>query len=130
MEIKMEIANKINEKIEQFERFRDNGYEVSSFVDDGRTFFEIKKYGFTIQIGFIVNNVMRVVSLDDTERIIKENERAIELFKKRDLTIKEFNELQNMKGVFLINDRGRVKAHNYKMMYDVFIWDKLYNIYC
>ena len=126
----MEIANKINEKIEQFERFRDNGYEVSSFVDDGRTFFEIKKYGFTIQIGFIVNNVMRVVSLDDTERIIKENERAIELFKKRDLTIKEFNELQNMKGVFLINDRGRVKAHNYKMMYDVFIWDKLYNIYC
>ena len=130
MEIRIEIANQINEKIEQFERFRGNGYEITSFVDNGRTFFEIKKYGFTIQIAFIMNNVMRVVSLDDTERIIKENERAIELFKKRDLSINELNELKNMKGVFLIAECGRVKSHDNKMLYDIFIWDKVYKIYC
>ena len=130
MEIKMEIAKQMNEKIEQFERFRDNGYEITSFVDDGRTFFEIKKYDFTIQIGFILNNVMRVINLKDTERIIKENERAIELFKKRDLTINELNELKNMNGVFLIAECGRVKSHDNKMLIDIFIWNKCIKVYC
>ena len=130
MEIRMEIANKINEKIEQFERFKNNGYELTSFVDEGRKFFDIKKYDFTIQVGFIMNNVMRVVSLVDTERIIKENERAIELFKKRDLTINELHELKNMHGVFLIAECGRVKSHDNKMLIDIFIWNKCIKVYC
>ena len=126
----MEIVNKINEKIEQFERFRENGYEVSSFVDDGRTFYEAKKYGFTIPIGFLMNGVMRVISLADTKRIIKENESVKELYKKRDLTINELHELKNMYGVFLIAECGRVKSHDNKMLIDIFIWDKCIKVYC
>lgn len=126
----MEIVNKINEKIEQFERFRENGYEITSFVDEGRTFYDAKKYGFTIPVGFIMNGVMRAISLDDTKRIIKENERVKELYKKRDLTINELNELKNMYGVFLVDECGRVKCHDNKMLWDVFIWDKRIKVYC
>lgn len=126
----MEIVNKINEKIEQFERFRENGYEITSFVDDGRTFYEAKKYGFTIPVGLTLNGVMRAITLADTKRIIKENERVKELYKKRDLTINELKELKNMYGVFLVDECGRVKCHDNKMLWDVFIWDKRIKVYC
>ena len=122
--------NRILKLYPQLNILINNGYEVTSFVDDGRKFFEIKKYGFTIQVAFIMNNVMRVISLDDTERVIKENERAIELFKKRDLTINELNELKNMYGIFLVDAFGRIKCHDNKMLWHVFIWNKRYQVYC
>ena len=126
----MEIVNKINEKIEQFERFRESGYEITSFVDEGRTFYEAKKYGFIIPVCTALKDSMRVIDLDDTKRIIKENERAIELFKKRDLTINELNELKNMYGIFLVDAFGRIKCHDNKMLWHVFIWNKRYQVYC
>ena len=126
----MEIVNKINEKIEQFERFRESGYEITSFVDDGRKFYEAKKYGFIIPICTAFEGSMRVIDLVDTKRIIKENERAIELFKKRDLTINELNELKKMYGVFLVDEFGRIKCHDNKMLWDVFIWNKRIQVYC
>ena len=126
----MEIVNKINEKIEQFERFRESGYEITSSVDEGRTFYDAKKYGFSIQIGVAYQGSMRVIDLVDTKRIIKENERAIELFKKRDLTINELNELKSMYGIFLVDEFGRIKCHDNKMLWDVFIWNKRYQVYC
>ena len=62
----MEIVNKINEKIEQFERFRESGYEITSFVDEGRKFYEAKKYGFIIPICTALKDSMRVIDLVDT----------------------------------------------------------------
>ena len=97
---------------------------------EGKKFYDAKKYGFSIQIGVAFQGSMRVIDLEDTKRIIKENERAIELFNKRDLTINELNELKNMYGVFLVDAFGRIKCHDNKMLWHVFIWNKRYQVYC
>ena len=47
-----------------------------------------------------------------------------------DKLINELDELRKMYGIFLVDEFGRIKCHDNKMLYDIFIWDKRHQVYC